>query len=153
MLLDQASPVPGIDDLLRAGILERVSVTTGGCYGPEESLVLTEQGQRVASSRGWSLRDAVFVIPVGRLVYVPSSARVEKKNGVPHAVRFAFRYEPGSNARLLLSLGPASHWATGDGLTLADAWRIFVKTVPLEYDAASGWSLRNEWLHQRTFVC
>ena len=152
VLLDQAYPDAGVRDLVRAGLLETASVTTS-CSGPQWALSITEKGQSVAWARGWPAYHDVLTIQVGSLRYIAKSAKLFYSAGRPYAVRFEFRYAPGSNAGVLRGLGAARDWTTGDGFTLADSGRVFAKTLPLYYSSARGWYLQEEWTRRRTGIC
>lgn len=152
VLLDQAYPDAGVRDFVRAGLLETISETTN-CSGPQWTLGFTKEGRSIAWARGWSAYRDLLTIQAGSLQYVPKSAKVLYSRGVPYAIRFAFRYTPDSNAYALLRIGPARDWTTGDGFTLSDAGRVYVKTVPLYYSSARGWYLKEEWTRTHAAVC
>ena len=175
VLLDETYPDAGVRDLIRAGLLEKDFMTTD--CGPEWGLSMTEKGQSMSWARGWSIYQGMLTIQVGRFRYIPKSAKVLRSSGQgyalhvssfgyihesgknyhgsgpPYAVQFEFQYVPNANAKALLRIGPARDWKTGDGLTLADAGRIYVKTVALNYNAARGWYLSEAWRLRRVAVC
>lgn len=152
VLLDQALLDAGVVDLERKGIVE-IASTTLGCRGRQSTLVVTRKGQSVAEIRGWLIYGDVLTIPVGSFTYVPNSATILRGIDGPYAIRFQFRYVPDANANVLLAIGRAKDWETGDDLTLLDANRIYTKTVPLFYTSSRGWYLKEEWISNRTPVC
>ncbi len=152
VLLDEASADPGLDDLERAGLAIRLG-TTNGCRGPRSTVVLTEKGQALAARRGWGTSEDVLMIPLGSFDYVPGSSKVVRNAKGSYAVRFRYRYTTSSNAAVLLSLGRAKDWDSGDGFTLADAGTIHERTAMLLYNPNRGWFLEDEWERPATVEC
>lgn len=117
--LDGDLPNPAISNLERAGILKLVGKTSGNALVPGRLvLLLTERGQRIALSRGWSMARGELGISTGRRAYVRGSYAVRSSNAKEIVVSYSWRYEPNENARYLLSIAPAGTWpkATGAGL-------------------------------------
>jgi hypothetical protein len=109
--LNASEPNPFVSTLLRAGIVRVAGKATEEGPHPATRLVLalTENGKRTAIALGWSFGRGMLDIPTGRLVYLPESYRLFE-HGRTATLSFKWRYEPNSNLRYLLALGPRSTW-------------------------------------------
>lgn len=121
----------GGDDLVGAGVLTAARTQGRVCGEPLARYRLSQDGLRIAGQRGWATEINSLAIPVGRFIYVPGTYAVRRGALGSYEITFRFRYVGNSNSRYLLSIGKASDWATGDGLSLANLGEVLTETVPL----------------------
>lgn len=144
--LDEAKPIPAIDSLVHAGVLRILGTTAAGpnhCAGMK-ILLLTDQGQKIAQERGWSVAGGELNIPTGRLVYVPRSYTIVQ-SGRTTDVTYAWRYEGNDNLSYLLRLGPPTSWPKSMYPTCFDAAgnptsRTVERKIVVTPDGFGSWS-------------
>lgn len=150
--LDKGTPSAEVTDLVHAGILKVRYHTVSYCQ-PRLALLMTEKGQRIAGSHGWSFDDEFLTIPVGRYVFVKSSSFLRRWSSDSYTLRFRYRYDGNFNVPYLLKMGKASDWNTGDKTTLADEGKVFTRTLPLQFSRERGWWLGERWHYIERLVC
>jgi len=96
----------GVEDLVRAGMLERVATgaPATGCQPAAATFMLTPKGANEARRGHWIVADDSLSIPVGTYVFVSARELAEGK------LEYWFRLELNDNGRYLLTLGPGKDW-------------------------------------------
>ena len=130
----------GVEDLVRAGMLERIATgaPAAKCQPAGATFILTPKGANEARRRHWIVADDSLSIPVGTYVFVSARELAQGK------LEYWFRLELNDNGRYLLTLGPGKGWDVyfpPVHLTLAEAGKPVSDVEHLYYWPGRGWML------------
>lgn len=130
----------GVEDFVRAGMLERVATGAAAtkCQPGGATFILTPKGANEARRRHWIVADDSLSIPVGTYVFVSALELAEGK------LEYWFHLELNDNGRYLLTLGPGKDWDVyfpPVHLTLAEAGKPISDIEHLYYWQGRGWTL------------